>query len=920
MNLIIKFTMIKRLNIVRPILLISFFGIITVNSFSSEVSVANRDLDSSAAIQKVFIEWSDIKPSGTVEVSNGTLIKIEILEGRGKVRGNRFDFTSTVRSRISVEVGDLRKQLGPGATVISIKTDERPFSFFVRDVNKNSPIYIPEYHVVVLPDQDSRNYNAVEEEILIRKLQTKIHHIELEKETSYKSASKVTRNMSTPTWLGASRDMRIFEISESLPDASRGEANIISPKLSSSPLRLKDANVSYLYAIGRGVGVRNMLTRRLEEGVLPILNSTLVDDDVEYNSTAFVALEKSPILDLKGTDFLVADQYSGGHMFTEEQQEQLKTRVPAVLNTTEETVLFFRSVIINKGTVPRYAWFKTPRPGTGWWLKSAYTFEDKSGFSSYDSDKVFCISRLNGKPLPNEEVALLLQPGEKAVVAFYMPHSPVSRERAAALATVSYDQKFQEAKSFWLAKLESAAQIEVPEKRINEMLKAGLLHLDLITYGNEPYGTLAPNIGVYSPIGTESSPIIQYYMSTGKLDLARRSLNYFLDKQHDDGFIQNFGGYMVETGAALWTMGEYFRYTRDIEWAKSVKEKLIKSCNYLIDWRNKNKRPELRGRGYGMIDGKVADPEDHFHQFMLNGYAYLGMSRIAEVLKAIDPAEHARILAEAEAWKADIRTSFFNAMALSPVVPLGDGTWCPTAPPWTEADGLRALYQKKETFWSHGTFTVSDAMLGPLYLVFCEVLDPFEQASKNLLRYNSELFYQGNATFSQPYYSRHNWLQARLGMVKPFLNTYYYTMSAHADRETYTFWEHMYRVSPHKTHEEAWFLMETRWMLYMENGDTLNLFKTIPRKWLEDGKTISLNGVRSYFGKLNVAATSHVNERYIEASVSGEFSSKPHTVTIRLPHPEGKEPVKVIGGAYDKKTEAVIVNGFTGETKIVVQY
>ena len=26
-----------------------------------------------------------------------------------------------------------------------------------------------------------------------------------------------------------------------------------------------------------------------------------------------------------------------------------------------------------------------------------------------------------------------------------------------------------------------------------------------------------------------------------------------------------------------------------------------------------------------MIDGKVADPEDQFHQFMLNGYAYLGL-------------------------------------------------------------------------------------------------------------------------------------------------------------------------------------------------------------------------------------------------------------------------------------------------------
>lgn len=870
----------------------------------------------------VDIEWNQPSLRGSIAVRNGTIKALQIIKGKGKMKGDAFEITAGNGLRIRVKLENANLEEGPEPTVVQVKASGGSFSFFVRDVNKDYPIYIPGYRAVVLPGADNRTYADVELEILQRKTETKIQRINSEKETSFESAAASTRNMSAPVWLGTSRDMRIFELSESLPDAPL-EANIISPKLSSSPLRLeanKNVNVSYLYTLGRGVGVSGNLHRRLEEGSLPILHSTLEDDDVEYNSTAFVTLEKSPIRELKGTDFLVADQYSGGHMFTEGQLEQLKTRTPAALNTTEETVLIFRSVIINKGAVPRYAWFKIPRPGTAWWMKSKYTFDNKNGFSQFDSSKVFCVSRLNGKPLPNEEMALLLQPDEKAVVEFYLPHSPVSRERAAALATLNYDQKFNEAKNFWLVKLHSAAQIEVPEKRINEMIQSGLLHLDLITYGNEPDGTLAPNIGVYSPIGTESAPIIQFYASVGKLEQAKRCLNYFLDKQHDDGFIQNFGGYMVETGAALWTMGEYFRYSRDMDWVRSVKDKLIKSCNYLIDWRNKNEKPELMGRGYGMIDGKVADPEDHFHQFMLNGYAYLGLSRIAEILKDVDAAEAKRLRAEADAWKDDIRQSFFTVMAISPVVPLGDGTWCPTVPPWTEADGLRAFLLKKETYWSHGTFTAPDAMLSPLYLVFCEVLDPAEPASKNMLSYHSELFYQGNTAFSQPYYSRHNWLQARLGMVKPFLNTYYYTVSAHADRETYTFWEHMFKVSPHKTHEEAWFLMETRWMLYMENGDTLNLFKTIPRKWLEDGKTIALNGVRSYFGKLYVKAVSHVNSGYVEATVSGEFSVKPRVITIRVPHPEGKEPVNVTGGIYDKNTETIIVDGFTGEAKIVVQY
>ena len=79
---------------------------------------------------------------------------------------------------------------------------------------------------------------------------------------------------------------------------------------------------------------------------------------------------------------------------------------------------------------------------------------------------------------------------------------------------------------------------------------------------------------------------------------------------------------------------------------------LEKACDYLHQWREHSKKDSLRGKGYGMIDGKVADPEDHFHQFMLNGYGYLGVKRMAEVFAAIGCEEMARNLqAEAEDWK-----------------------------------------------------------------------------------------------------------------------------------------------------------------------------------------------------------------------------------------------------------------------------
>ena len=80
-----------------------------------------------------------------------------------------------------------------------------------------------------------------------------------------------------------------------------------------------------------------------------------------------------------------------------------------------------------------------------------------------------------------------------------------------------------------------------PSLQMNAMIQAGLLQMDLILYGLEPDGPLMPAIGIYSAIGVYSDKTMQFMDSMGRHDLARRALMYFLEKQHDDGFMQNFG-------------------------------------------------------------------------------------------------------------------------------------------------------------------------------------------------------------------------------------------------------------------------------------------------------------------------------------------------------------------------------------------
>ncbi|MFC3802568.1 hypothetical protein [Cohnella sp. GCM10012308] len=873
---------------------------------------------------KIAVEWKTGPIEGNVTATAGTLVTA-IMRGSGKSEGNRF-FTdgNPVRLEVTLETEEANRF---PAILVKIDAPQYPFSFFLSDVNKGYPIYIPAYGVAVTQAEDDRTYDQIELDIKAKNLVTDLQRIEEEPEESYENAAAHTRELASQTWLGLSRDVRIFGVGFRGIGGEERLWDWVQPRFHGFEAKLpenEDKPVCYRYMLGRGVGCVEGISRRLEDGALPILHASISDNDVVYDTVSFVSYESSPLNadTLRGTHYLAADGFGHFHMLTEEQTALRERILPQELDREEETVLYFRAVATNNAQVPRYAWFKNVVPNA-FVLNDdkQYEFDGDTGFVRYSEDRVFCVSKLDGQPLRMEETAVLLPPGASVAFEFYLPHRPISRERAEGLSRQSFEARWTECRAFWREKLSRAASIKLPEPRIEEMVKAGLLHLDLVSYGLEPGGTVVPTIGVYTAIGSESSPIIQFMESMGWNDVAERALRFFLDKQHDDGLMQNYGGYMLETGAALWSLGEHYRYTRDARWVVRIKDHLLKAFDYLAKWRERNKTEALRGKGYGMLEGKTADPEDPFRSFMLNGYAYMGMSRLAEMLRDIDPGNSARIEAEAQAFKADIRQALFAAMANAPVVPLADGSWVPTVPPWVEHRGPLAVNGEGGKWLTHGSVATRDSLLGPLYLVFQEVVDSEEDASSFMLNYHHELMCTRNVALSQPYYSIHPWVHLKRGEVKPFLKAYYNGFAGLADRETYTFWEHFWHASPHKTHEEGWFLMQTRWMLYMEDGEErLNLLPGIPSKWLESGNVIELDGIATYFGPVSLHVESHLDRKEIVAKVVCRSDRKPNTVSIRLPHPEGAIPASVMGGTYAASRQNVLVEGFDGEAEITLRF
>jgi hypothetical protein len=89
---------------------------------------------------------------------------------------------------------------------------------------------------------------------------------------------------------------------------------------------------------------------------------------------------------------------------------------------------------------------------------------------------------------------------------------------------------------------------------------------------------------------------------------------------------------------------------------------------------------------------------------------------------------------------------------------------------------------------------------------------------------------------------------------------------------------------------------------------------------MEEGKTIELKNVATYFGSLSLLVNSNIDKGFIEATIECNSDRKPEQIMLRIPHPTGKKPVKITGGIYDYLSETVSVTPFTGKANIKIEY
>ena len=427
--------------------------------------------------------------------------------------------------RLSVEVAEEKLHEGSCSTIVTAGR----FSFFLRDVNSAFPVFVPDIGAAALPDGDSRSYDEVSKDVISLHRLGSFAQIDAEPEENFEHAKIGTRNRISPTWLSSGLDIRGFWM-DMIDQRSPFPNNFLDYRFwgyiqpathchgcKPSP----DAEKPYhlVFQVGTGPHCAPEITRHLEDGFLPILHSSQKDGDIDYQLTAFATLERHTLSreSVKGTPVDIAYSFCGFHPENRLPVEEIERR-QRKLDRSEELVLLVKIKAKNTSPSPAYAFFRAGCPTVKFTFRKGVCTLDDYG------NKTAVLNRLNGKGMPEYEMSVLVMPGEEAVMEMIVPNSPLTDERAAALSGIDFEEHYAACRRYWLGLVNDCAKIELPEKEIENRLKAGLIHQWLATTG-EQTGSLMANVGIrYTPIGSESAPMILVYDWLGLAEIAGRCI------------------------------------------------------------------------------------------------------------------------------------------------------------------------------------------------------------------------------------------------------------------------------------------------------------------------------------------------------------------------------------------------------------
>lgn len=482
--------------------------------------------------------------------------------------------------------------------------------------------------------------------------------------------------------------------------------------------------------------------------------------------------------------------------------------------------------------------------------------------------------------------------------------------------------------SHWKMALAPAMQVETPDPVLNDVIRSSQVRCLIAARNEEDGKRFAAWIAAmsYGPLESESHSVIRGMSYFGHEEFARRSLDYFIHRYNQEGFLTT--GYTTfGTAWHLWTVGEQYALYRDDDWLRRITPEIGRVGEWIVRQIEKTSQPAGKDRPeFGLMPpGVMADWNAFAYHFANNAYYYAALRELGTMLAANHDPRSTTFAARAGKLRDETLRAYRWTQAQSPVVPLRSGAWVSHYPSQVHSPGpLGDFFPGQDA----GRSWCYDVEIGAHQLVPAGVLDAKSRDVDNMLNHMEDVQFLADGWFDyprarneidwfnlggfskvQPYYTRNAEIYALRDDVKLFVRSYFNTLAAMLNPEVLTIWEHFNHSGAwDKTHETGYFLHQTRLMLVQERGDELWLAPIITNNWLKDGMNLSVTNAPTRFGPVSYVLTARGG--VIEAKIEPPKRSAPKAIVIRLRHPDGKKMTSVTanGGShanFDQQNDTV---------------
>lgn len=484
-----------------------------------------------------------------------------------------------------------------------------------------------------------------------------------------------------------------------------------------------------------------------------------------------------------------------------------------------------------------------------------------------------------------------LAPGATATLVFKMPRVPVpmdQRELVAAIRNADYETYRAATIAFWKGLFEMSARFEVPEPRVQNAVRAGVVHAMLATRGRG--GERFQTDGLPYP-GFFMIALPDYQMaydSLGFPQFFRVNLPQFARRQGDDGLffdtsLMHGRRLLSSHGQSLQALGQHYLMTRDRDYAAEVYPMIRRA----VEWM----RLERAKTGNGLLPASWPyDAEmikGHYTSHNLWGLQSLRTSiRVARELGRAD---------EARAWQAfhnEFEASLLKAIEASAgregYVPTGLYEFV-TGP--AARDGFRE-YQTNQD-WEN------------LLLVYpTEVLRPSDpRVAATMARMHRDKYREGIMTYRNGQHL-HQYLTTNVTnqhvacgeQEQALIDLYHILLHSGSSHEGY---ENLVVPWGDRTTScpppHGWAAVKipllVRNMLVREHGGRggldedqrdLHLFSVVSPAWAEPGRQLAVADAVTEMGRISAAMRFQVEGA--EVTFEGKFHHPPRRLVVHVPY------------------------------------